>query len=74
MPRYRRLAWSFYPRILVLGMGRFQAAVAFLALVANLFDQLTVRLGIHMQVFETRAVPGPAGASFDVGARCKLQG
>ena len=31
MPWYRRLAWSFYPRILVLGMGRFRAAVAFLA-------------------------------------------
>ena len=31
MPWYRRLAWCFYPRILVLGMGRFQAGVAFLA-------------------------------------------
>ena len=31
MPWYRRLAWSFYLRILVLGMGMFQAGVAFLA-------------------------------------------
>ena len=30
MLRYRRLAWSFPPRILVLGMGRFQAGVSFL--------------------------------------------
>ena len=28
MPWNRHLAWSFYPRILVLGTGRFQAAVA----------------------------------------------
>ena len=31
MPWYRRLAWAFYPRILVLGMGRFEAGGAFLA-------------------------------------------
>ena len=35
MPWYRRLAWSFYPRILVLGMGMFQAGVAFLAWLAT---------------------------------------
>ena len=31
MPWYRRMVWYFYPRILVLGMGRIRAVVSFLA-------------------------------------------
>ena len=36
MPWYRRLAWSFYPRILVLRMGRCQAVDAFLVWITSL--------------------------------------
>ena len=32
MPWFRRIAWCFYHRILVLRMGRFQAVVSFLSL------------------------------------------
>ena len=35
MPWYRRMAWCFYPRILVLGMGRFQGSCSFILSVAN---------------------------------------
>ena len=35
MPWYRSLAWSFYLRFLVLGMGRFQAGVVFLAWISD---------------------------------------
>ena len=56
MTWYRRLAWLFYPRILVLGMGRFQAVVALLAWV------------LHAPAGEAQAIHGRArGGETDHG-------
>ena len=52
MPWYRRMAWSFYHRILVLGTGRFQAAVSFLA-------------WIDVFVSHKKCGPGDAATRFD---------
>ena len=61
MAWYRRLTWLFYLRILVLGMGRFQAAVAFVAWVRTPYVLPPGRNAAYLFVDSARACRGAGG-------------